>query len=191
MKKVFLIALLPLLCGLWACGKDDPLPPYTGPQPIDYTVLPPATQTGVGTFGCKVNGEVWVPRVELFVPEYDKSASLHEKNALGGGGISCRLLNTATNNFMSFGFGPTFFQPTTCYGGKSNPICSANFNISPGKWYSTFEADSLSNWVEITHIDTVQNIVSGKFNFYMKNDQNVNEIIKLTDGRFDLKYTPE
>lgn len=38
------------------CNKDDDNPP---PDPVGQ--LPPATQTGAGTFGCLLDGEVFLP----------------------------------------------------------------------------------------------------------------------------------
>ena len=48
--------LLAALLGLSQCQKKD-----AGPaKPEDQ--LPPATQTGAGTFGCLLNGQPWTPQ---------------------------------------------------------------------------------------------------------------------------------
>jgi hypothetical protein len=51
MKKIFLLLITSF--ALWSCDKDD-----KPSNPIDQ--LPPATQTGAGTFGCLVNGVPYV-----------------------------------------------------------------------------------------------------------------------------------
>lgn len=189
-KNIFRLLLLLLLASsLWACNKEEPIKPAL---PIDYTVLPAATQEGKNTFGCKVNGQVWVPRVEISAPWFDKMAQLHEKNGTGDGGISSRVLSTTQDESMSFGFGPTFFKAVTCFGNEINlPKCGANFNATDGAWYSNDTKDSLSNWIKISAIDTVKNFVSGTFEFTLVSDQDKNRKVKITEGRFDMPYFPQ
>src|SRR5690606_7751402 len=50
------ILLIFLTTTISCCNKDDDNPP---PDPVDQ--LPPATQTGAGTFGCLLDGEVFLP----------------------------------------------------------------------------------------------------------------------------------
>ncbi len=59
MKKIiFMLCLLPLM-SITSCDDDD-----DNCQGIDC--LPPATQTGTGTFGCLVNGEPFVDNSGFF-----------------------------------------------------------------------------------------------------------------------------
>ena len=193
--KIFLF-LLPILAAVWlslpACRKASPDPPQ--PPAIPYwDTLPAITQIGANTFGCLVNGEVWVPRIDVrsFDPtRHDMSASIHESNGTGGGGISGTLLDfdLKQDDFMSMGFGPTYFDTVTCYGNTVLlPKCVANFRILENG-YSTDPKDSLENWVKISAIDTERNIVAGTFQFIMYKDQNKNDKVLITDGRFDMVY---
>src|SRR5690606_37989181 len=50
------ILLIFLTTTISCCNKDDDNPPA---EPVDQ--LPPATQTGAGTFGCLLDGEVFLP----------------------------------------------------------------------------------------------------------------------------------
>lgn len=50
------ILLIFLATTISCCNDDDDSPP---PDPVDQ--LPPATQTGEGTFGCLLDGEVFLP----------------------------------------------------------------------------------------------------------------------------------
>ena len=56
MKKTFLILLLPV----WFCGC------HTKEQPAPKKELPPETQTGAGTMGCYVNGQLWLREYPMF-----------------------------------------------------------------------------------------------------------------------------
>jgi len=78
----FLVLLLLAAMFFFSACRDhpNPYPPDDPPPVVDYTVLPRITQEGKNTFGCKVNGEVWMPRVPpLSVTIYDKAMSFDEK----------------------------------------------------------------------------------------------------------------
>lgn len=192
MKKSIFLLLLPLLAAAWlfSCYKDSP-PPNPGPLPIDYTVLPPATQEGKNTFGCKVNGEVWVPRVELWVPWYDKAVNFNEKNGTGTGIISCRLLNITTDDFFTIAFAANYFQPTT-YKSTNNSISQFWFSPDFRLGHERFDPleDDSTNLLQITAIDTSKNFVSGVFHCTLYNGDKT-QTLKITEGRFDLVYYPE
>ncbi len=192
MKKL-LFTLLAFTVFLISCHKDktEPSPPY---QPIDYTVLPPETQTGANTFGCKVNGEVWVPRVPLLAVTYrDIDALISEKDGTGGGGITCNLVDIEhqIDNSLSISTGITLFKEgKLCY--PSSPIIGVRFKKTDGKRYLSKYFDIDENCLNITKFDTLNNIISGTFKFTAYNDTiNKNDKIVITDGRFDLKYTPQ
>lgn len=188
--------LLPLLAALSLCACHQEPPPQDPPfVPIDYTVLPPITQEGKNTFGCKVNGEVWVPRIDTrsFDPtRHDKIASLHEKNGSGAGAIVCNLLDfdSKQDDWLQITFGQTFFQPVQNCGLMLG--VGALFNTTSGKWYSSKYHDSSNNCVTVTRIDTANNIVSGTFHFVLYRDSvNLNDKIVLSEGRFDMFYYPQ
>lgn len=179
-----------LVITFFACKKSDP-EPYTGPLPIDYTVLPPATQTGAGTFGCLVDGEVWVPRVPLLTVTYrDIEAYASEKNGSGAASIICNLVDIEKqqDNFLQIVSGITLFQTSEfCYPNTTG--VSAQFKKTNGEWYLSTYFDMDENCVTITRFDTLNNIISGTFNFTVYHDTiNKNEKVVISDGRFDLKY---
>jgi hypothetical protein len=186
MKKLLLVSLLALW--LLGCGKDEPIPPPQ-PPPEDYTKLPPETQEGKNTFGCMIYNQVWVPRVPIgSVTVVAKSATLFEKTPEGGGIITCRLIskNPYIDDWFSFTFGPTYFKNST-----NCTTIFAQYNRF-NTWYKSNYRPSPNNCVTITHIDTVKNIISGTFAFDLYRDSiNINDKIVITDGRFDLKYSPQ
>jgi hypothetical protein len=158
-------------------------------------VLPPITQTGANTFGCLVNGEVWVPRVDIlaFDPtRHDMIATVNESNGTGSGRIGCTLLDLdlGQDDWLQITLGPTFFQAVQ----NCDPIVgvSAQLNIRPGQWYQSSYHSSSDNCVTITRIDTANNIISGTFQFVLYNDfTNLNDKITITEGRFDMPYKPQ
>jgi hypothetical protein len=97
-----------MVCCL-SCQKE-PAPTATPIEIIDYNVLPPITHEGKNTFGCKVNGEVWVPRVELFVPWFDKVCQFFETTN-GAGLIISRVITLNQDDEMQLSFGQPFYKP--------------------------------------------------------------------------------
>ncbi len=176
-----------------SCYKND-TPPIIPPAPIDYTVLPLATQTGAGTFGCLVDGEVWVPRVPILtVTSADISALISEKDGTGGGGISCYLVDIekGIDNWMEITIGNNYFiTDKYCYPDKLG--VSAQFRKKNSQRYQSTYFDTDENCVTITRFDTTNNIISGVFNFTVYNDTiHKNDKVVISDGRFDLKYSSQ
>jgi hypothetical protein len=194
MKKIIIFATfsLLLLALIASCRKDN-LEPGIYPAPIDYTVLPPATQTGANTFGCLVDGEVWVPRVPLLAVTYrDIEATVWEKDGSGAGSIICNLVDIEKkqDNWLQMTFPSTHFNPTTS--------CSPDvglfmkIRLKSGYYYRSDIMKSDTNCIHVTKIDSVNNFVSGTFAFTLYRDSiNLNDKVVITDGRFDLKYSPQ
>jgi len=196
MKKYILAGLLPLLTAtllLHACYPD---PPSTyEPNIIDYTVLPPITQTGANTFGCKVNGKVWVPRVPYGAVTYRAiDASVLEKNGSGACGITCNLVDVVQgiDNWMNVVFSPTYFNTGDyCYGVDS-VYNAAKFLAITGERYDSNYRPTSNNCVSIHYLDTANNIISGTFEFTVYKDTIPNNHkIEITEGRFDLRSSPQ
>jgi len=189
----FLLLTILFVAGLYfpACRKDRPDPVPEPPHVPYWDTLPAITQTGANTFGCLVNGEVWVPRVGILVPWYDLAASLNELDGTGSCDIACRVLTTTQDDFLNLTFGPTKFNPVTCYGNEVRiPKSGLNLRIGHSQ-YSNAPKDSLDNWVKVSMVDTDRNIVSGTFQFTMYKNQFPNNVLKITEGCFDLKYHPQ
>ncbi len=193
-NKIFLFLLL-MMAAAWlslpACRKASPDPPQ--PPSIPYwDTLPAITQIGANTFGCLVNGEVWVPHIDVrsFDPtRHDMSATVFESNGTGTGGITCTLLDfdLKQDDWLSITFGPTFFQAVQ----NCDPIAGvgARFRKTNGERYLSTYHLSNENCVTITRIDTDNNIISGTFQFVLYNDSiNLNDKITITEGRFDMPY---
>jgi hypothetical protein len=171
--------LLAALLGLSQCQKKD-----AGPaKPEDQ--LPPATQTGAGTFGCLLNGQPWTPQGYIgkpgFVLTYDAgyhSGTLQIKcmryptnGTIQGLTFGATNINQAgTYLFSSTGDNGLSYIDTTV---KSS--CNILDNDNPG----TYQSGSLT----LTRFDLKAGIISGTFNF--KFFQPGCDTLNITQGRFD------
>lgn len=163
-KLLYTFALLGLL--FTACCKKNS--PYAPDIP---STLPPETQTGANTFGCMINGVLWLPKGGNLVPAYTSSY---------GSGTLLVVANKAAEDesiriyltLDSIGH----FSIT----GHNSPqnVC---YRISSNYYF----ADSIIQGVlNITKFDTINHIVSGTFYFDAVKDT---QRYQIRQGRFDLK----
>ena len=181
-RLLFVVAWLPLLL-YSACTPDDDLAPRPGETPLEtLDRLVPITQHGAGTFGCLVNGEVWIPEVD--------GASDVAADAITGisnpNSLSIQLVKEPLSDMrdqrMTIG---TLFQTD-----KETPMKSFSFFYDVDKVGScvSIKIDtSLTNFIRIEHYDDDLQIVSGQFSCTFQ-EIGCNEIVHVTNGRFDLKY---
>lgn len=177
MKNILFLSLLALT--LAGCKKD-----------IDE--LPEPTQTGENTFGARLNGEFWVPRGfgiaptgptlearysgnnSVFINASDFSSSPTEtefeiclRNVTGPGTY---LLNQTTERFPA---------QTASYGYYERR------RIRPLSVYITSAVKG--GRVEVTRFDPVNHIISGTFEFQAAEKDHPDDVITVTQGRFDVK----
>lgn len=180
-----------LICCLFAatlfysCFKDGKLS-IPSSQPV-ADVLPPITQEGKNTFGCLLNGKVWLahsynqPSKSIQVEYYKKAFQLAvlRQDALFGpyqgltiGVVDKIIYEGASVDLNMFSnHGALFGDDAGC----------GEFMIKPG--YA-----GGGGKLNITKLDTVKRIISGTFyiTFYKSGCK---DTIKMTDGRFDYIYT--
>jgi hypothetical protein len=198
MKKTSLyltlvLALISTICILSCRPEPDPEPdPNYCPE-----VLPCATQTGKNTFGCYINGAAWVADIAPYV--LDPTAHKIQANfdEIGHGTdnrsylfLSVKRINDTTNGFINL-----HIEPVTKIGeinnanaekvyGSSIILKKDKGNIVGTLW---FDLDTLFDYkFEIMHLDTVKNIVAGRFSF--TGTTSSKDTIKVTEGRFDVIY---
>ena len=175
--KNFTLVLLitALLCCSLKCRKDKEKPP---------AVLPPITQEGKNTFGCKVDGEVWVPYYKC-----------------GGTGNPCGELFTDVTNSIPVTFTikignkksvSSFFtietKPGFAIGSVGNKIDSVilNFQSEGGGLYYNYNYYNRLEKFEISKLDAENKIIAGTFEATLY--KSVTDSVKITEGRFDLKF---
>lgn len=164
--------------------------------------LPPITMVGANTFGCKINGVVMVPRNSIgYVPPgsnhypvigregvnseylYIQAADLRETNR---GGVFIYLQNTTGATTFQIGdypiydgIAPSFFNDNY----KNYIYITAYKNGVPHNYKSIVGSG------KITISKNENSIFSGTFSCKVKNVNDENDIIDITDGRFDFNKT--
>src|SRR6187399_2004504 len=128
--------------------------------------LPPLTFEGKNTIGCKINGEVWLP-----------------KGITNGSGITY----PTSGGYFQTAFFPGVYILNKNTGGihfGTGQIHNYGYYHTDGKTYFT---DSLHNgWIDILKSDSVNKIISGRFEFDGYNSTD-SKVYKITEGRFDYK----
>jgi len=171
-----------------ASSCEKPAPPLTE--------LPPITQTGANTFGCYVNGNLFVPTepwLYVFpegVPNPHAGFSDQQFNLEASGLIDPNIekgeryyFSVVINDFKGIGT-YNFEQNDLWIKLKGIGICDYD-NLN-----SNFKSEGT---IEVTYLDTTLNIISGLLNFKLGLSDNTDlnyacdSIVNITEGRFDIK----
>ena len=191
MKKALLfLSLVTLL----SCSKsDDTFTP----------TLPPITQTGANTFGVYIDGKLLTPRDGTGTfnsPDYGMSyiaggippeityneIEIRDFKSGFGGLMDIHILDLHENREGTYPI-----NESNC---EDNVDANANINIrcrwwdktsQAYKWYCSIEN---SGTLIITRYDFENRIVSGTFSCKAVNRDDPNDIIEITQGRFDIKW---
>lgn len=156
-------------------------------NPVDE--LPPETQTGANTFGCLVDGKVFIPKGNPLAGPV-KKAQYQLVNGRQGFGVSgsysdgniSKLVGIIGDSVkVTIGtFGLTSLSAGKFRGGYSY----GDLTIIPPIQYETNEINL--GELTITKFDTINQIVSGRFWFDAKNTNG--QIVQIRSGRFDMPY---
>ncbi len=168
MKKhtgIFLLCILAFT--VFSCTKNN-LPE-----------LPPATQTGENTFGCKVNGEIWLPKGWGNYPKF--SEPFYHLSASGLFGFKARNnKDYEITEIFSLELDSMFDIGIYVY---DSIVLNETYSNENGIY---FIPDTLyENYFEITKIDTENKIVSGLFEFHLISVDGTTSVV-VTEGRFDV-----
>lgn len=175
-KKLKTLALGILLFSAISCCKDK-----------DEDKLPPETQEGKNTFGCLVNGKVWVPTGITF-PSPNINAEV-SKTQFRIGALKSK------GGYVSFNIQ---FQPSSGIFNLNNEKCMAAYGNSTANCYYRTDSITSIGTLEITKFDSINNIISGRFSFNASkflivgtvSDESCDSTVTITEGRFDIKYIP-
>jgi len=180
MHKLLLSLAVALLTQCAGCKTKDPFPK---PPPTDpLSQLPAETQTGQRTFDCLLNGQPWT----------------QAGSPLGGPLLAAQYFNqqlTVSANRSTTVDGIRTVQGIQININKLNSIgkytlidSTKNFvNVADLVTACTFYTNALHPaTVEITRLDPVARIVSGRFAFTLETPRCGK--IAVTDGRFDVKF---
>jgi Family of unknown function (DUF6252) len=156
----------------------------------EVTELPPATQTGVHTFGCKVDGRFWVPAGFGPFPTADLLVAKRFPNGffyINARNFSSSPIETEFEFFIknltvpgTYLLNTDVVYPTTA----ANYVYYVKRNINPQQeWLTSVQ---YGGSITITAIDTVNQFVSGTFQFNAASQYADPQPLAVTEGRFDV-----
>ena len=194
-----LLLLLAFVCAMLlpACRKDPPDPPVPPPVMLPDT-LPPLTTVGANTFGCYINGKLWLPKADwkaYFDPAFSPIQSFIT-SSFNGGYLKAESSIEGMAYLFNFGLSA---KKGVYYADFDKVRNTDEFSVyyldfPKNKWYYPDDRGRhLSNRLEIFYSDTLNNVMAGKFQFtlYKGNDHKITDrkdSIVITDGRFDIRY---
>ncbi len=181
MKKIiYLLLALPLLAA--QCKKDDSLVPEE---------LPAITSDGKGTFGCLIDGEVFVAKegkgniLTSGLPAFTSIYYVKSNRIFLAG-------NSKDNNKEYHAEAGMSIQSISnknniLFDGRTTDEFAYYRNRNLSEF--SFVTDSISRGeMKLLRFDTVSQIIAGTFWFDVRNG---NDTIKIREGRFDLPFTIE
>jgi hypothetical protein len=181
--RLSLNLLLILSLSLNSCSKQDDCE-----NPVDC--LPPATQIGANTAGCLVDGKVLLPKGRslnsgsVFKAQYSFSFNegryIFSLTITDRTGEYQRTVHVESKNDN--------LEEGNIYVLKElNKISTSAYYLLDAGFVDAFETtDEITGELKITHLDEIKNIISGTFWFDAINNEG--EIVKVREGRFDVRY---
>lgn len=155
----------------------------TGCKPKE-DILPAATTEGLNTFGCKINGKVWIANGILNDQGPAAKAIEVAFKSLGGNRFYLFIhTNAGTKDRVQLTLPKGVIGTNLLEDHYDQPFAiyyDNNFRLFTTKSSNPGQA-------VITKLDTVNRIISGRFAFdgeYIV----TKETVRITEGRFDIKY---
>jgi hypothetical protein len=183
--------LLPILASLFfitltasECKKHKPS------NPVDQ--LPPETQTGANTFGCLVNGEVFLPKGPSLSPILQCAYQYLNTDYSKGYFFQLSASHKYNTNDVS-GIGiftdslPIVQGIYTLGDNKKGNVYALYLRYKETANINLYTKTNLPGQLTITKFDELNQIVSGTFFFTVID--NSGDTIKVSDGRFDMQFT--
>ncbi|MDJ1467129.1 hypothetical protein [Xanthocytophaga flava] len=146
--------------------------------------LPPITQIGANTFGCRINGKAWVP--EAGKPADYNDILIYEFEEYRDSGVfQVRASNTKRGGYVALfsnvaGSVGTYPISRT----DSTHVTQVILGFGKCQYFSDEDATCVGS-ITLTRVDYQAGILSGTFSYTISLPDC--ETIHVTDGRFDLK----
>lgn len=184
MKRILFVALSCICISIsTSCLKEKTEPPI-----IDNTPkLPEATHIGANTFGCYINGELFVAESNKWssvIPTYCSydNISPNELRVQGS-----RLNDTVRDNiqFGCYIFDTQKYNMDVITDNDIGYITYVNTTLNCMDYYH--DLNNIGT-VSITYLDTINRIIAGNFKMDVINKCNESLKLHITNGVFDLKY---
>jgi hypothetical protein len=180
MNKLVDMIIVAVFAGTFiSCHDDPPAPP---PEPT----LPPITQTGENTFGCYVNGELWLPEGGWQSPALNAD---YYNNFVYISAVDVGQ-NPHTGFHLDFGkvFRDTSFDIHNYLDSAAYQYFVYNVGYSaPTVIFDYYPIALNSGEFNLLKLDTINRIIAGTFHF-VAIDTLSGDSVRIEDGRFDLRY---
>jgi hypothetical protein len=158
----------------------------------DIDELPEPTETGANTFGAVVNGELWGPMKHRIINSEVLKAQYYSNGRLliKVGNYASSPTETDMEIYLYNVQGTGTYQVNENTGRE--PMPAANYmyfekrRLTPINTWIT--SSTHTGTVTITKLDKENKIVAGTFSFDALSIGMNPVALKVTDGRFDLKY---
>ena len=179
MKYLIIVSCLTILIAA-SCKKNK--------SKTELEKLPPITQSGANTFGCLVNGKMYVPKgyIRTGTPNPKISFDFYNTKA---------IFSINSNHFENgnpIGFMDISFFDTVLLPGIYEFPKNMNFSIGWPKILNNCFTPAFDTTIKkwgiaiITKLDNTNRILSGTFNCKFKTL--TCDTVYITDGRFDFKF---
>ncbi|MDC9722719.1 MAG: DUF6252 family protein [Urechidicola sp.] len=175
MKKLLL--LLTITLTLSCCNKDDD---------NNTDVLPPVTQTGAGTFACKVNGQNFIDTSGGYFNCFYQFTGGEYYFGISGSDTIESLISVTIGTYNKEVFENETYQLIENLNGNAWAGSSFNPNNTSQEFSTT--NSQYTGELKITKLDFTNNIVSGTFWFDVENPY-TGETVEIREGRFDTLFT--
>lgn len=180
MEKIKILSILTLLL-LLSCKKEK---------------LPEPSQTGAGIVACKINGKVWLAdpgssfNGKKFSLLYDNLYKPKRRFVL----YANRIADNDNSNLM-LAVSDVKTTGTQNFAFDTSPYPDNPHYMNHGAYYQNkpnqenyITNSRYTGSITFTRVDTVSRILAGTFEFTAENKYGSGETVKVTDGRFDIKY---
>lgn len=157
--------------------------------------LPPETQIGANTFGCLIDGKIFLPKGPSLSPilqcayqylntDYSKGY-FFQLSANAKGNKECELFSISLGTDSLQIFEGETYQLVNYEKGLSAAQYSYFFSCGQFTNYNT--SNNVTGQLNIKKLDEINQIVSGTFWFNAINTNG--DTVHVTDGRFDMRFT--
>ena len=177
MKNIILLFLIAFVFCFAQCKKSN----------VDSNGLPPPTQEGKNTLGFLLNGQPWKPQGSNGTANLSIDFDAGINN--GGMGISAyKIISSSEREYFKLGIIDSLNFRTAPYSINLNNTGLYRVGFTNNQCGDIFSFDSIqvNGSITVTKLDRTNRIISGTFNATL-NKTGCTEI-KITDGRFDMKF---
>ncbi len=181
---LLLLVIAAFLMSMGSCKKE----PSTPSEPYDPNTLPPLTHQGKNTFGCLVNGEVWVAYAPFTV---GGAADMDGSYTLSTGRFYLKGTKKTPEIFEDVVIGTIEVFSTgnyPMYISHEQVIGFSDYkgNHNCGNFYKIIDSPGT---ISITYFSIPEKIISGTFAMDLVNPSCPGDTIRIREGRFDWRMT--